>query len=77
MHLESIAAFGAHARELSVHFDAWSSCSLTGDSPTPTGRLDAVAAAEGAVELSGATVADASGGARKWTSAATAKYVAM
>jgi hypothetical protein len=77
MHLESIAAFGAHARELSVHSDAWSSHSLTSYSLTPTWGRDAVAGDKGAIELSGATVAAASGEARKWTSAARAKYVAM
>jgi hypothetical protein len=77
MHLESIPELGAHSRELSVCSGAWRSESFKGDSPTLAGEVDAVAAAEEAIELSGEMAAAASGESRKWTSAANAKYHAM
>ena len=62
MHFESIPELGAHSREFSVCSGAWRSESLKRNSPTPTGEVDAVAAAEDAIELFGGMAAAASSG---------------
>jgi hypothetical protein len=78
MHLESIPELGAPSRELSVCSGAWRSEALKGNSPTPAGEVDAVAAAEDAIELSGEMAAAASDGVRtRAITTQTAKYVAI
>jgi len=66
MQLESITALGLHSREFSVRSRTWPRESLGGDLATSSVGLDAVAAAEGAIELAGAMAADASCEVRTW-----------